>query len=303
MKILLIISLFLVGSYQAHEFKLTKVTDTVYSAIGATDAPSYENRGHNNNLSVVIGEKGVLVINGGDNYQLAEELHQAIKQISNKSVIYVVNENGQGHAALGNSYWSQFDIPIIAHADAAKYFAEGGNYSLEQMQKRNKEKAVNTSVVLPTITFTDNYSLDLGGLTAELINFGPAHSPGDISVWIPEEKVLIAGDIAFHERMLGIFPDISTADWLTSFDKMMALEAIHVIPGHGSPTNMAEIKKYTYDYITFLRDKVSEILENDGDLNDAYNIDQSDWAHLDVFKELATKNAGRVYQEMEMEFF
>ena len=303
MRCLLIILFVSLGSIEAHEFKLTKVTDNIYSAIGATDAPTYENRGHNNNLSVVIGDKGVLVINGGDNYQLAEELHVAIKQLTQKPVLYVVNENGQGHAALGNSYWTQFDIPIIAHVDALVYFTEGGNHSLELMQKRNKEKGANTTVVLPTITFTETYSLDLGGLTAELVYFGPAHSPGDISVWIPEERVLIAGDIAFHERMLGIFPDISTADWLESFETMMELDAEHVIPGHGGPTDMATIKKYTYDYITFLRDKVAEILENDGDLNDAYNIDQSEWAHLHVFKELAVKNAGRVFQEMEMEFF
>lgn len=79
---------------------LTKVTGTVYSAIGEAGPPTYENGGHNNNLSVVLTEAGVVVFNGGDSYQLAHRLHLAIKALTDLPVLWVVNENGQGHSFL-----------------------------------------------------------------------------------------------------------------------------------------------------------------------------------------------------------
>ena len=57
-----------------------QVTKNVWSAIGATAPPSYENSGHNNNLSFIITEEGVVVMNASDNYLLAKTLHEEIKK-------------------------------------------------------------------------------------------------------------------------------------------------------------------------------------------------------------------------------
>ena len=98
---------------------LTQVSASVYVAIGDTGPPTYENGGHNNNLSVIVTAAGVVVINGGDSYQLAARLHQSIRQITQTPVVWLINENGQGHAVLGNSYWRDQGVKIIAHRLAA----------------------------------------------------------------------------------------------------------------------------------------------------------------------------------------
>ena len=59
----------------------------------ARPPPSYENSGHNNNLSFIITEEGVVVMNAGDNYLLAKTLHEEIKKITDQPVKYVVLEN------------------------------------------------------------------------------------------------------------------------------------------------------------------------------------------------------------------
>jgi glyoxylase-like metal-dependent hydrolase (beta-lactamase superfamily II) len=282
---------------------LTEVTGRVYSAIGATQPPTYENAGHNNNLSVVITSDGVLVVNGGDNYLLARDLHAAIGKVTAQPVRWVVNENGQGHAFLGNSYWADQGVPIIAHRDAVEEIETHGQRSLAAMQERNREKAAGTRVVVPGHPVGDHHILQLGDTRIEIIRFGPAHSPGDISVWLPGERILIAGDIAFHQRLLGIFPDTDVAGWIESFDAMAALDPRIVVPGHGAPTDVATLRYYTQGYLQYLTGEVRGILEADGDLADAYEIDQSAYSHLDTFKELAGKNAGRLFQAMEMEFF
>ena len=84
---------------------------------------------------------------------------------------------------------------------------------------------------------------------------------------------------------------------------MAALPAKVIVPGHGEPTDIAELRRYTQDYLKYLTAEVEKILAQDGDLSDAYRIDQSAFSHLDTFEELAGKNAGRLFQAMEMEAF
>ena len=278
-----------------------EVVPGVWSAIGATAPPTYENSGHNNNLSFVITGDGVLVVNGGACYLLAKALHEEIRKVTDQPVKAVVNENGQGHAMLGNGYWVEQGVPVIMHADAAAEVAAHGEDILARMEQYNREKANGTRIVEPTETFEERKVLKLGDTRIELISFGPAHSPGDISVWLPDKDVIITGDMAFHERLLPIFEDTITADWLDSWERFAALKVTHVIPGHGGPTSMAEVTKYTRDYLVYLRGKVRELLDADGSLKDAYDVDQSPYAKLDTFNELAKRNAERVYREMEFE--
>ncbi|WP_425085470.1 MBL fold metallo-hydrolase [Ruegeria profundi] len=274
----------------------------VYSAIGATAPPTYENSGHNNNLSFIVTGEGVIVINGGAAYVLAEALHQEIQSITDQPVKLVFNENGQGHAMLGNAYWSELGVPIIAHSDAAAEFEEYGPQILEGMQRYNQDKAERTFLAGPTETFEDEYVVEMGDFRIEAKYLGPAHSPGDISIWLPNQNLVIAGDMAFHERMLPIFQETYTADWLETWDnEFEALGATYVIPGHGHPTNMDQVRRYTRDYLIYLRGKIQEHMDAGGDLAEAYYVDQSPYAHLDTFEELATKNAGRVFEQMEFE--
>jgi len=282
--------------------KPVEVIPHVWSAIGATAPPTYENSGHNNNLSFIVTGDGVVVVNGGAAYVLAKALHAEIKVITDQPVKLVIDENGQGHAMLGNSYWAEQGVPILAHEDAAAEFEEYGGQILEGMKRYNRDKAEGTFLAGPTETFEDSRIIEMGDFRIEVLHLGPAHSPGDISVWLPEQALVIAGDMAFHERMLPIFDDTMTADWLDTWDTAFeALGATYVIPGHGHPTNMAQVRRYTRDYLIYLREQIGAHLDAGGDLAEAYYVDQSPYAHLDTFEQLATRNAGRVYEQMEFE--
>jgi len=282
--------------------KPVEVIPHVWSAIGATAPPKRANAGHNNNLSFIVTGEGVIVINGGACAKLAEALHTEIREITDEPVRLVINENGQGHAMLGNSYWADQGVPILAHTDAAEEFTAHGHEILERMKGYNGDLADGTEVAPPTETFDDKRVIEMGRFTIEVLHLGPAHSPGDISVWLPEQSLVIAGDMAFHERLLPIFEDTVTGEWVETWDnEFEALKATYVIPGHGHPTNMAQVRRYTRDYLVYLRGKIREHLDNGGSLDDAYYIDQSPFAHLDTFEELATRNAGYVYVEMEFE--
>ncbi|MDC1288018.1 MBL fold metallo-hydrolase, partial [Gammaproteobacteria bacterium] len=138
-------------------------------------------------------------------------------------------------------------------------------------------------------------------LEVRLLYLGPAHSPGDVVAWIPAKRLVISGDMAFHQRLLPIFDHTDTAAWIETWKRFAALGAKHVIPGHGEPTDMTEVTRFTRDYLVYLREKIAEVIDEGGDLQQAYNVDQSPYSHLDTFYELAVPNADRVFRVMEFE--
>ena len=275
----------------------------VWSAIGATAPGTYENSGHNNNLSFIITEDGVLVVNSGDNYLLAQSLHEEIKKRTKQPVKYVVLENSQGHAMLGSKYWKEQGATIIANRDTAAYMEKTGYDALAGMRARARDKAFKTEFVMPDKIYDDKLELKMGSWNLQILHLGPSHSHGDTMVWIPEKKLVIAGDTAFHIRMLPIFEDTDTAKWVKTWDKFEALGAQIVVPGHGGPTDMATVRKWTVDYLVHLRAKVAEVIKNGGSLDDAYNVDQSAYLHLHTADQLARSNAGRIFRAMEFEGF
>lgn len=282
--------------------KPVEVIPHVFSAIGATAPPTMENAGHNNNLSFVITGNGVVVINSGASWKLAEALHSEIKAVTDQPVKLVITENGQGHAMLGNGYWAAQSVPILAHADAAAEFEDTSAQSLAALKSYAGPNAEGTVITPPTETFEGSKTIQMGNVTIEVLHLGPAHSAGDTQVWIPQWSMLIAGDIAFHERMPPIFEGTCTSCWIDTWDTaLMPLNPAYVIPGHGHPTNLAQVTRYTRDYLLDLRAKIGAHIEEGGDLAGAYYVDQSAWARLDTFEELATKNAGVVFAEMEFE--
>ena len=278
-----------------------EVIPGVWSAIGATAPGTYENSGHNNNLSFVITDDGVLVVNAGDNYLLAQSLHEEIKKRTKQPVKYVVLENSQGHAMLGSKYWKEQGATIIANRETANEMEKTGYDVLETMRSRARDKAFKTEFVMPDKLYDDKLELKMGSWNLQILHLGSSHSHGDTMVWLPAQKLVIAGDTAFHIRMLPIFEDTDTAKWIETWDKFEALGAQIVIPGHGGPTDMPTVRKWTRDYLVYLRAKVAEVIKNGGSLDDAYKVDQSPYAHLHTADQLTRSNAGRVFRAMEFE--
>ena len=282
--------------------KPVEVAPGVFSAIGATAPPTYDNAGHNNNLSFIVTTDGVVVINSGASFLLAKALHEEIRAVTDQPVRLVIVENGQGHAMLGNGYWTAQGVPVLAHAEAAEEFADGNGQDLASLKSYARENAEGTVPTAPTEIFEDRREIVMGDTRIEVLHLGPAHSPGDTQVWMPEKGVMIAGDIAFHERMPPIFEGTCTSCWIETWETaFMPLAPALVIPGHGHPTDLATVTHETRDYLVDLRAKIGAHLEAGGDLGEAYYVDQSQWAYLDTFEELATKNAGVVFAEMEFE--
>jgi cyclase len=87
-------------------------------------------------------------------------------------------------------------------------------------------------VAPPSVTFDERMTLFVDELTVELIYVGPAHTTNDVIVWLPERRVLFTGDVIFNGgtpfALMG-----SVAGWLEALERLRALGAERLVPGHG----------------------------------------------------------------------
>lgn len=286
------------------DLKPVQIADRVYAVFGDLGNQSYENEGLNANLGFVIGEQSVLVVNTGPTRRVAEALHAAIRRVTGKPVKWVVNVNSQNHYWHGNGYFREQGATLVAHSEAVRLMRELGTAQLESNRVALKEKATGTEVMPATESVMDRRTLDLGNLQVELLHYGNAHTPGDLAVWIPAQKTLFTGDIAFNERLLAVLPFGSTGGWIKAFDSIEKLPARVWVPGHGRVTKPGRSRHDTRDYLAFLRDEARKIFDAGGSLQDAVEkVDQSRFRTLANFDVLASRNMNIVFQEIEKESF
>lgn len=289
--------------------KATKVMDGVYTIVGSQIWHNPSNFGLNNNISFIIFKDGVFVFNAGANPAIAYSAHQQIKRITNKPVKWLAVENNQGHAYLGASYWVDVGVKNLYSSQQAndtfnqaydREFAEWG----ERVGKMLTYSARNVSDKFTT--FEGKMTVDVGGGESfELIDFGPGHTPASTSVYVPSRNVFLSGDLAFNERMPVMFNYTNSFDWMASYENMMKTipADAKVIPGHGTPTDMATVKKQTYDYFRYLQKEIKKIVDAEGTVEEAEAVDQSMYKDRPVFEQAAKNNARRVYNELMNGYF
>ncbi len=281
-----------------------QVTDGVYTVVGSMIWHNPSNFGLNNNLSFIIFEDGVFVFNAGANAALAYSLHQQIKALTDKPVKWIAVENNQGHAYLGASYWVDVGVKNLYSSGAAnEQFDAGFDRTKREWSERVGKKITLSArnVSDQFTTFEDKMVIEVGGgEKVYLYDFGPGHTPASTSLYVPSRKVFFTGDLGFNERMPVFFKYTNVKAWIESYEAMMSTipEDTIMVPGHGTPTSMAILKKQTYDYLVYLYQNIEKIVEAGGSLEDALSLDQSMYQDRPVFRQAAENNARHVYNEI-----
>lgn len=282
------------------EINFQPVAPGVYAYIGDTGMRSFENEGMNANSGFIITDAGVVVVDSGSTWKVAEKIHAAIRKVTSQPVKYVINTGGQDHRWLGNGYFKAQGAEILAASAAIDDMKARGALQLQGLTRELKDRITGTEIVLPTRTFTKKEVLRLGNREIHLLFFHGGHTPGDSVVWLPKESVLFSGDLIYVDRLLGVLPFSHTGNWIASFAEMEALQPKRIIPGHGAVTDLPKAQRESRDYLkqvaSHMRRAVDEMVDLQAAIN---NLNQSSWAHLANFELLKGGNASRVYLEME----
>lgn len=210
------------------------------------------------NAGLVTGPDGAILIDTFFDLPRTRELLEAVRGVTDRPFRALVNTHHNGDHCWGNQL---VDAVVVAHrncrdemvAGASPDFLAGvldapdtGGATGYLKRAFGDFDFSGIHVSPPEIVFDTELSLYLGEQEVRLLYFGPAHTLGDIAVWVPSERVLFTGDLGF----IGSTPLVwegSLQNWIVAVDGLLALEPETIVPGHGpvtGPEGLREMQRY-----------------------------------------------------------
>jgi cyclase len=212
--------------------------------------------GAGGNMVVSAGPDGVVLVD--DEFApLHQKIKDAIAKLSDKPVRFVLNTHWHGDHTGGNEEFA---------ADGAVVIAQDNVYerlSAEQFVKHiHRHVPPAPKGALPVVTFNDQATLHLNGLTVRLVHVARAHTDGDVLVDFPEANVLHMGDCFFN----GKYPIIDTGTggtidgYIAAVEKGLDLSngATQIVPGHGPLGNQPELAAFAA-MLHMARDRIAAL--------------------------------------------
>ena len=183
--------------------------------------------GGGGNSGVIVGEKGVIVIDAKTSAAGGKELLDDIAKITPKPVTTVILTHSDGDHVNGLAAFPT-GITIIAHEnnkkEQEKALAAGG-------------RGAPPAGHLPTRVVTKGKeSVEIEGVKLELYHWAPAHTSGDLVIYLPAQKIVFTGDIIatqMADPLIHLEKNGSSEGWITTAKGIVALDAEQFVPGHG----------------------------------------------------------------------
>ncbi len=279
-----------------------EVAPGVWMVQGVSAMGSSANRNFISNAAFVVTSAGVVVIDALGSPALAEELIQAIGRITRQPIRHLVVTHYHADHIYGLQAFQALGATITAHRGGQTYLHS--DTAALRLQASRDELAPwideRTRLVAADRWIDGPTRFTLGGVDFVLQPLGPAHTPEDLVVFLPQTRVLFAGDIVFRGRI----PFVGQADsgrWVEALDRLMAFDASLVVPGHGPASTTAKSDlQLTRDYLQHLRQTMAEAARNLEPFEEAYaKADWSRFEHLPLFKAANRINAYNTYLLME----
>ena len=187
------------------------------------------------NSGVIIGEKGVAVVDAQATPLMAADVQARIAQVTPLPVDTVILSHYHAVRVLGASGYPA--KTIIASEATRDLIVERGQQDMDseigRFPRLFRGRESIPGLTWPTVTVPKRLSLWSGGREAQVIQIGRSHTAGDTVVWMPQEKVLFAGDTV----EFGATPycgDAHFADWPATLAAIRALGPEKLVPGRGA---------------------------------------------------------------------
>jgi glyoxylase-like metal-dependent hydrolase (beta-lactamase superfamily II) len=269
---------------------------------GAAALGTAANRNFISNAAFVVTAAGVVVVDALGSPALARELVAAIARITPLPIRHVVVTHYHADHIYGLQVFKDLGASITAHHSGQAYLHS--ETAALRLQASREELApwidAQTRLVAADQWIREPTRFHLGGVDFVLQPAGPAHTPEDLVLVLPQLRVLIAGDLVFRGRL----PFVGQADsgrWIEALDRLLALKVQTIVPGHGPVSNSAESDLLmTRDYLVHLRNTMGEAARNLEPFEEAYaKADWSRFEHLPLFRAANRINAYNTYLLME----
>ena len=306
--------------------RLTEVANGVYLA--QTTAPLF-----NSNALVIVNEEDVVVVDSHLTPAKARDLVASIKSVTTKPITTLINSHFHWDHAHGNQFFDDV-VQIIGHEytrmklagtplEETQYvIATAGNKATlariremltnaseedrPEIQKwfdlysQQAEDWKEIAPIPPDTTLNDRMTLFRGSREIQIHFFGRAHTGGDITVYLPAEKLAFTGDMMLQgPSFLG---DGYVDEWVETLENLKGLAFETIVPGHGNPFTDRDLIGHVQAYYADLWEKVAAMREQGIPVADAArDVDMTNHAStLGIRRKGVDPQAvGRIYARLD----
>jgi cyclase len=262
------------------------------------------------NAGLITGSGTSLLVDTLFDLPLTREMLAGIAPVTDRHPIgTLVNTHSDPDHVNGNELVKTRDVEILASEAAAALMTQEALDTVARVKHLDGAlgefarhifgpfELDGITATGPDRTFTGEESVDVGGREVRLIQVGPAHTPGDVIVHVPDARLLYAGDILF----VGGTP-IAWAGpidrWIAALDRILDLDVDVIVPGHGPVSGKPEVADMRA-YLVTVSDQARQRFEDGLDVDAAIaSIELGRFADLPEHGRLA-QNVLNVYQQLD----
>jgi glyoxylase-like metal-dependent hydrolase (beta-lactamase superfamily II) len=258
------------------------------------------------NSGVIVGDDGVVVVDAQATPRQAGRVIERVRQVTDKPVKYVVLTHYHAVRVMGASAYGAREV--IASTGTHELIVERGQADFEsevgRFPRLFEDVASVPGLTWPTMAFSDRLTLWLGRRRVDLLHLGRGHTAGDIVAWLPDERVMFAGDLIEH----GATPytgDAHLKDWPRTLDRLEELGAAKAVPGRGAalegPEQVREAVDGTRSFIRDLYGTAEEGVRAGRSLKQVYDAAlermRPRYGHWVIFQHCMPFDVSRAYDE------
>jgi glyoxylase-like metal-dependent hydrolase (beta-lactamase superfamily II) len=281
---------------------VVKVNDRIHALLGPMEMPTKKNQGYMVNSVLLIGDTGAIVIDTGLSDEIGTMLAGHFAKLTDKPIKYVINTHHHGDHTLGNAAFP--GAKFLSSEICRQLMLEDGPTWVSILESLNERKFPNTKIIPADITYPKNSRTELTLAGIKMVFWVPeaAHTPGDMMIWLPDDQVLLSGDVLVNQ-VTPSFRDAKLKEWINTLAEVQNLPIKTIVPGHG-PLMSKEQAAAMHQRMVGLYDGITAGVK-DGltDSEIRQKLDLGEWKELHNFDEQMGNNINRAFLEIEADNF
>ena len=280
---------------------MLKINERVYVLLGPIQHANKINQGYMVNSTVIVGDKGVILVDSGGSDEVGRHIATAVRRITDKPVTHVVNTHHHGDHYLGNAAFE--GATLISSEMCRKMVLETGHEWLDIMERDIGHKLSGTKPLAAGVTYAEGTRTEAMIHGVRLVFWVPkgSHTIGDLMVHLPDDKVLITGDILVS-GVVPTFQDGFVKNWIHTLDEMQTLGVEHFVPGHGDLMTRQDVTALRSAMLRFYSDVKEGFKSGKSEAEIRKSLDLSGWDTLERSYVIG-RNINRAYLEIERDSF
>ena len=283
------------------EPRTVRINERVFVLLGPVQHANKLNRGYMINTTVIVGDTGVILVDSGGTDEVGRHIATAVRRITDKPVTHVVNTHHHGDHYLGNG---AFDgATFISSELCRKMVLETGGEWLAIMERDIGRKLPGTRPLAAGVTYPTGARTETRVHGVRLVFWVPpgSHTIGDLLVHLPDDKVLVAGDVLVS----GVVPTLQDGflkNWIRTLDEMQTLDVKHFVPGHGDLMTLHDVAALRGAMARFHAGVKEGFRTGLTEAQIRASLDLSQWEKLERSYVIG-RNINRAYLEVEKDSF